>query len=994
MKKLAIIGCMAALGVLAEVPEDWTGTTHDLTTGALTAADGGAYWVTGSGNVITVPANVTCTVALDAVTINAPAGASPFTVGAGSTVHLQLAGASALTGADGWAGVALDANGAALVVDGDLTGTLTAQGGIARPGIFVPEGASFTLDASHATVKATGGAKPGTGIPRPSHDAVSISAAGLGSYGGINSGAVTVNAGRLEAKGGAQGAGIGAGTADDVGAGDCGDVVVNGGTVIATTASWGAGIGGGTPWIKAGGNLKSYTQTGGEVTAHGRTSAGIGGGSGGGSGTYSTASPGGRVLGTVRITGGFLYATSTNYNNDAVISAAIGGGGARLAASAQSTSAGTVVIEGGTVWAMGKHIGIGAGGRVDTSPTALVGPGTTFTMTGGTLYARGETCGIGGPELPTSAVTNLTSVTITGGFLQVRGGVQVQATNGEALGNRPVYPASFHPSDKGPVAVTASGGAPAYDYPLTGDGSPRQPPRWEWWQYAWLPEGEYAFYDASDNLLMCDVSPLHEVVHDIASIRTMRLTSASSNAVLVGTWNANVDGRRRYILGMGNSGMPFTTFLTLRNVSITNNDYVIATSEKSTVNLRLEGNNAISCASDGYPAIYVNGGANGGALTIDGPGTLTARSRQYAAAIGSAGKSCGAITINGGTIYAYGGTQGPGIGCSKSDSAVVTCGPVTVNGGVVRAYGFLPNANGSLSGANGWAAGIGCGTGYSQSGGGLTSYTQTGGDVEAYGETAAGIGGGGGGGKIRTCDGGWCGPVKITGGRLVADSLTYSKNSEFCVGAGIGGAGVRYNGEQTPGAAGYLKSYEQTGGDVTVRGVRIAIGGGGQSWSGTTNGGYQPFDTTVKITGGTLTAEVGAHGVHAIGGMEDATFENYVQPVPESVNLKSVTITGGSVKLGGDIQVVPSNTVGEAVFAAPTKMKRIDRAAPPLDVSFAVTNGLGETNYTYAYAGTGHANDEKVYFWLPNGQFKIGSTGGDMVDGVWTPWSGFCIFFR
>ena len=59
-----------------------------------------------------------------------------------------------------------------------------------------------------------------------------------------------------------------------------------------------------------------------------------------------------------------------------------------------------------------------------------------------------------------------------------------------------------------------------------------------------------------------------------------------------------------------------------------------------------------------------------------------------------------------------------------------------------------------------------------------------------------------------------------------------------------------------------------------------------------------------------------------------------------------------------------------------------------------MTNALGETSYTYAYAGNGHPNDEKVYFWLPNGRFKIGSTGGDMVDGVWTPWSGFCIFFR
>ena len=137
-----------------------------------------------------------------------------------------------------------------------------------------------------------------------------------------------------------------------------------------------------------------------------------------------------------------------------------------------------------------------------------------------------------------------------------------------------------------------------------------------------------------------------------------------------------------------------------------------------------------------------------------------------------------------------------------------------------------------------------------------------------------------------------------------------------------------------------------------------------------------------------------SYGVHAIGGMEDAAFANFTQEEPEEIALKSVTITGGSVKLGGDMQVAPSNTVGEAVFIAPTKMKRIDRTAPPLDVSFAVTNALGETSYTYAYAGTGHANDENVYFWLPNGRFKIGSIGGDMVDGVWTPWSGVWLIIR
>ena len=75
-----------------------------------------------------------------------------------------------------------------------------------------------------------------------------------------------------------------------------------------------------------------------------------------------------------------------------------------------------------------------------------------------------------------------------------------------------------------------------------------------------------------------------------------------------------------------------------------------------------------------------------------------------------------------------------------------------------------------------------------------------------------------------------------------------------------------------------------------------------------------------------MTVELGPYGVHAIGGMEDAAFANFTQEEPEEIALKSVTITGGSVKLGGDIQVAPSNMVGEAVFAAPTKMKRIDRA--------------------------------------------------------------------
>ena len=989
MKKIVIAGCMAALGAFAEVPEDWTGTTHDLTTSALTAADGGAYWVTGSGNVIVVPDNVVCTVALDTVTIATPAGASPFTIGAGSTVHLQLTGTSTLTGADGWSGLALSASGASLVVD-DGDGTLVSTGGKARPGICVPDGAFFTLDASNATVKATGGSKAKT-----TNDAKSTSAAGLGSYGRLDSGTVTINAGRLEARGGSQGAGVGVGSADEYDGATCGDVIVNGGTVVAWTSGWGCGIGGATPYWKAGGNLKSYTQTGGEVRAFGQNCAGVGGGSGGGA-NASTGNYGGYVKGRIHITGGRLYATSTNAAP--MVSAAIGGGGARHTSNKNpdSTSGGEILIEGGTVIALGDKIGIGAGGMTTDAPMATRGGNTTVTISNGVVYAEGKLCAIGGPEQATSTVTNLTAVTITGGFLMTRSGsIQVQPTNGEALGNRPLYSMSCYESDKSPFQVSGAGAAPAYEYPVQKrvGGAPTG---WSAWVFAWLPEGRHQLHDTNNTLLRSDVSPVHEVVHDFADIGTMRLTSASSNTVVTGNWDIlNTEARKDFYL---HATPDFPTFLTFRNLTAVSSNRIVHVVDRARLSLRLEGENTLRTRSaeqtDTHATILVT---STGALTIDGPGKLTAYAAAYSAAIGGCGQvDCGAITIDGGTIYAYGGMQGAGIGCGLRNAKAGKCGPITVNGGTVRAYGFNFDANGTAIKSTGWAAGIGGATGHNCNGGNLTSYTQTGGDVEAYGETAAGIGGGGGGKRVSGFNGGWCGPVKITGGRLVADSLTYSYNQDFCVGAGIGGAGVRFDttGAVKPGKAGYLTSYEQTGGDVMVRGTRIGIGGGGVNYFCTTNLLSLAADTTVKVSGGTLTVSTGRYGVHAIGGMEDATFENYVQPASESVNLKSVTITGGSVKLGGDIQVAPSNMVGEAVFAAPTKMKRIDRAAPPLDVSFAVTNGLGETSYTYAYAGTGHANDEKVYFWLPNGRFKIGSTGGDMVDGVWTPWSGFCIFFR
>ena len=178
---------------------------------------------------------------------------------------------------------------------------------------------------------------------------------------------------------------------------------------------------------------------------------------------------------------------------------------------------------------------------------------------------------------------------------------------------------------------------------------------------------------------------------------------------------------------------------------------------------------------------------------------------------------------------------------------------------------------------------------------------------------------------------------------------------------------------------GGLESYEQTGGDVTIRGKYIGIGTGGNE---TEFSGYSVsnMNTTVKISGGTLTVEGGRY---AIGGMEPEG--------AESINLKSVLITGGSVKLIGGIQVAPSNALGQTIYPAPTYMRRIADGATPVDVSISVSENPA---VTYAYSGSGHVDDSLLYFWLPNGRYSIGKTGGDMVDGVWYRHNGLKFIMR
>lgn len=963
---LSISASCLALSGFAAIPEGYEGySEHDLSVGALTVEDGARVCVTGGGNTITVPANVTCDLLLNGITVTTPVGAAPLAIGDGATVRLQLADTSTLTGASGWAGVQMGVNGASLVFNGG-TGKLVAQGGDARPGIMVLDGASFVMDegASGVTVQATGGAKT---TVNGSND----SAAGVGSYGIYDSGTVTVKGGYLIAKGGAQAAGVGTGTHDGAKkGGTCGDVTVTGGKILATTASWGCGIGGGVPWINQGGSLKNYTQTGGEVYLTGVNSPALGGASGGMTADNATDSYGGDVLGTIRIAGGLLAATST-VSAVGIVCPAIGGGGIRDVSDKffKTSSGGTILIEGGRVMAIGVKLGIGSGGYDKIAPQEPLTARTTVKITGGGVIASGSLWGIGGPEQATSAATNLASVTISGGA--VNGTIQVQPTNGEALGDRRVYGSRIFGSDRSPYYVSAGEGGPAYEYPF------ENPKDKGDWAVLWLPVGMTRLLDAGGVEMFVDVStPEQPSVYDVSKLGILRMNDASRNVIGTGTWDIAGDSvTNRYFYAVAGS----RPHLTLSNMTARAYARVVMVagnvSDKTWLNLCLVGTNNLKGTTNAQGAndrspITVNDGET---LRIYGDGYLRVESFDQAAAIGQSGRAnCGNIIIDSGTIYAYGGSQGAAIGCGKHDAGCGTCGNVTVNGGTVRAYGMRFDDKGQVINSSGWAAGIGGATAYMMNGGSLKSYTQTGGDVEVYGAEAAGLGGGGSGpnqsGNVTPADMmcGNCGPVKITGGRLKVDNVTYSTTS--CTGAGIGGSGGRYSTSlKEVGAAGYLTSYEQTGGDVTVKGKMIGIGGGGQV-DPSQLGKFQTANTTVKVTGGTLTVE---GQIYAIGGQET--------PATQTTNLTSIVIVGGSVKLTGGTQIPVTNAKGTVVYEATPRLAKVANELP-VDVSVNVPDKAG--SYAYAYQGNGNG-DGRLHFWLPEGAYQIGNAQGEIVDGRW-----------
>ena len=306
MKKRKIVSTLLALLLLASLPVSALAATWDIGNGDITvnAGSGGQTVTQGDGAAVEDGAPViTGSSTENTVTINADKD---------QTANVTLSGVNIDVSGEGKAAVSTNGEGNVSI---ELDGDNTLKSGYDHAGLEKNNGGSLTIADKDKN-------------------------------------------GKLTAKGGYNGAGIGGGSGKDGS-----DITISGGEVEATGVQGGAGIGGGTS-----GGGKDIKITGGEVNATGDYGgAGIGGGFwGAGSGIIISG-------GEVRATGGFF-------------GAGIGGG--------YYGSGSDITISGGEVKATGGENGAGIGGGVS-------GKGEGITVSGNTqLKVQG---GIGNNSFGTGA---------------------------------------------------------------------------------------------------------------------------------------------------------------------------------------------------------------------------------------------------------------------------------------------------------------------------------------------------------------------------------------------------------------------------------------------------------------------------------------------------------------------------------------------------------------------------------------------------------------
>lgn len=222
-------------------------------------------------------------------------------------------------------------------------------------------------------------------------------------------GNIEINSGRVVAKGGNGGAGIGGGCR-----GNAQNITINGGIVEAEGVDGGAGIGGGY-----GRNGKDITINGGDVFAI--STDGNGAGIGGGEAETVLTSCLSRGE-NIRINGGNVTAQATGDKG-----AGIGSGGLGLAQG--------IYISGGTVNAesYGDGAGIGSGGGKESGVTDIYISGGDVTAVGGRYVDANNSAGIGGHFYQKNSKTSQMNIVISGGTVNATGEVGIGAIHGHDI---------------------------------------------------------------------------------------------------------------------------------------------------------------------------------------------------------------------------------------------------------------------------------------------------------------------------------------------------------------------------------------------------------------------------------------------------------------------------------------------------------------------------------------------------------------------------------
>lgn len=205
--------------------------------------------------------------------------------------------------------------------------------------------------------------------------------------------------------------------------------------------------------------------------------------------------------------------------------------------------------------------------------------------------------------------------------------------------------------------------------------------------------------------------------------------------------------------------------VTLHNVNIDASGAAVSVS--GDVELIISGTNTLQ---SGWGHAGVEKADDNGTLTISGSGTLNAYGGESGAGIGSGSqKGCSNIEIESGIINAHGGQWGAGIGSGNVGNRPGVLGGsyITINGGDVTAYGGNEAAGigGGFKG-NGKDITINGGTVHAESGGGEKVAAIGGGRVNGKGENIQITGGNV---TVKSGTGVWIGG---TNGEIGKDSLT------------------------------------------------------------------------------------------------------------------------------------------------------------------------------------------------------------------------------